>query len=183
MESAYEYGSRVGFWRLMRVFAERQMIPTIYAVGMALDRNPQAAETMARQAEGWQWRAAGAGIKLGPRVCRLPAGGKRIRTGGPTSEPTPALMALIGKCSPHQLVASREKATGSLRALSAVSAEKCIARLDRPALARPPDLSTELRHDRFATTAPCVVSEPRFCPGDTTVTNDNRKRGNASGGT
>src|SRR6201993_1027285 len=33
MESAYEYGSRVGFWRLMRVFAERQVIPTIYAVG------------------------------------------------------------------------------------------------------------------------------------------------------
>jgi hypothetical protein len=26
MESAYEYGSRVGFWRLMRVFAERQVI-------------------------------------------------------------------------------------------------------------------------------------------------------------
>src|SRR5690242_3307229 len=37
MESAYEYGSRVGFWRLMRVFAERQVIPTIYAVGMALE--------------------------------------------------------------------------------------------------------------------------------------------------
>lgn len=33
----------------MRVFAERQVIPTIYAVGMALERNPQAAETMARQ--------------------------------------------------------------------------------------------------------------------------------------
>ena len=46
MESAYEYGSRVGFWRLMRVFAERQVIPTIYAVGMALERNPQAAETI-----------------------------------------------------------------------------------------------------------------------------------------
>src|SRR5215831_13706447 len=27
MESAYEYGSRVGFWRLMRVFAERQVNP------------------------------------------------------------------------------------------------------------------------------------------------------------
>src|ERR1700681_1315303 len=39
MESAYEYGSRVGFWRLMRVFAERQVVPTIYAVGMALERN------------------------------------------------------------------------------------------------------------------------------------------------
>src|SRR5204863_7565444 len=49
MESAYEYGSRVGFWRLMRIFAERQVIPTIYAVGMALERNPQGAEAMARQ--------------------------------------------------------------------------------------------------------------------------------------
>jgi hypothetical protein len=77
-----------------------------------------------------------------PMVRGLAAGGKRIRTGGPTSEPTPAL---IGKCSPHQLVASQEKATGSLRALSAVSAEKYIARLDRPALARP---RSSLEHRR-----------------------------------
>ena len=60
IESAYEYGSRVGFWRLMRVFAERQVIPTIYAVGMALERNPQVAEAMARQGcdvvdHGWRW--------------------------------------------------------------------------------------------------------------------------------
>jgi peptidoglycan/xylan/chitin deacetylase (PgdA/CDA1 family) len=59
MESAYEYGSRVGFWRLMRVFAERQVIPTIYAVGMALERNPQAAE---RQ---WRVRAATSSITDG----------------------------------------------------------------------------------------------------------------------
>jgi peptidoglycan/xylan/chitin deacetylase (PgdA/CDA1 family) len=44
----------------MRVFAERQVIPTIYAVGMALERNPQAAETMARHGcdivdHGWRW--------------------------------------------------------------------------------------------------------------------------------
>jgi hypothetical protein len=38
--------SRVGFWRLMRVFAERQVILTIYSVGVALERNPQAVETM-----------------------------------------------------------------------------------------------------------------------------------------
>src|ERR1700758_3930504 len=49
MESAYEYGSRVGFWRLMRVFAERQVIPTIHAFGMAPERNPQNAETLGRQ--------------------------------------------------------------------------------------------------------------------------------------
>jgi hypothetical protein len=38
--------------------------------------------------EGMEWRAAGAGIKLGPRVCGLAAGGKRIRTAGPTLKET-----------------------------------------------------------------------------------------------
>ena len=60
IESAYEYGSRVGFWRLMRIFTERQVPLTIYAVGMALERNPYAAEAMARQGceivdHGWRW--------------------------------------------------------------------------------------------------------------------------------
>ena len=60
MESAYEYGSRVGFWRLMRVFAERQVPFTVYAVGMALERNAAIAEAMARQGcdivdHGWRW--------------------------------------------------------------------------------------------------------------------------------
>ena len=60
IELAYEYGSRVGFWRLMRIFAERQVPLTIYAVGMALERNPHAAEAMACQGceivgHGWRW--------------------------------------------------------------------------------------------------------------------------------
>jgi allantoinase len=60
MESAYEYGSRVGFWRIMHLFAERQVPLTVYAVGMALERNPRAAEAMARQHcdivdHGWRW--------------------------------------------------------------------------------------------------------------------------------
>lgn len=48
MESAYEYGSRVGFWRLLRLFAERQVPFTTYAVAMALERNPRAAEALTR---------------------------------------------------------------------------------------------------------------------------------------
>jgi putative urate catabolism protein len=60
MESAYEYGSRVGFWRLLRLFAERNVPLTIYAVAMALERNPRAAEAMARHGcdvvdHGWRW--------------------------------------------------------------------------------------------------------------------------------
>src|SRR3954462_12285783 len=39
MESIYEYGSRAGFWRLWRMFAERRMPVTVYAVAMALERN------------------------------------------------------------------------------------------------------------------------------------------------
>lgn len=60
MESAYEYGARVGFWRLMRLFGERQVPLTVYAAGMALDRNPAVAESIVAQGcdvvdHGWRW--------------------------------------------------------------------------------------------------------------------------------
>jgi putative urate catabolism protein len=60
MESAYEYGARVGFWRLLRIFGERKVPFTAYAVGMALERNPRAAEAMAEVGcdfvdHGWRW--------------------------------------------------------------------------------------------------------------------------------
>ena len=40
MESVYEYGSRVGVWRLERLFKQRQVPITVFAVGMAVERNP-----------------------------------------------------------------------------------------------------------------------------------------------
>ncbi len=43
VESLFEYGSRVGFWEIMRLLRERHVDATIYAVGMALERNPEAA--------------------------------------------------------------------------------------------------------------------------------------------
>ena len=46
VESNFEYGSRVGFWEIMRVLRERRVEATIYAVGMALQRNPEAAAQM-----------------------------------------------------------------------------------------------------------------------------------------
>jgi allantoinase len=42
VESNFEYGSRVGFWEIMRVLRSRRIDATVYAVGMALERNPQA---------------------------------------------------------------------------------------------------------------------------------------------
>ena len=47
VESLFEYGSRVGFWELMRMFKDRQIDATVYAVGMALERNPEAAAALA----------------------------------------------------------------------------------------------------------------------------------------
>jgi peptidoglycan/xylan/chitin deacetylase (PgdA/CDA1 family) len=46
-EPTYEYGSRVGFWRLTRLFDARQIPVTIYACAVALERNPPAARAIA----------------------------------------------------------------------------------------------------------------------------------------
>ncbi|HJV79960.1 allantoinase PuuE [Noviherbaspirillum sp.] len=42
MESIYEYGSRAGLWRVLRMFEERALPLTIFGVSMALKRNPEA---------------------------------------------------------------------------------------------------------------------------------------------
>ena len=52
MESMYEYGSRAGFWRLHRLFTERNLPLTVYAVAMALERNPEVGKAMV--AAGWE---------------------------------------------------------------------------------------------------------------------------------
>ncbi len=43
MESLYEYGSRAGLWRVLRLFEERGLPLTVFAVAMALRRHPEAA--------------------------------------------------------------------------------------------------------------------------------------------
>ena len=60
MESAYEYGSRVGLWRILRLFRERGVPFTVYAVGLALKNNPRAAEAFLAAGcdfvdHGWRW--------------------------------------------------------------------------------------------------------------------------------
>ncbi|WP_139247877.1 allantoinase PuuE [Hyphomicrobium sp. CS1GBMeth3] len=44
MESLFEYGSRVGVWRILDAFRERELPLTVFAVAMALERNPRVAE-------------------------------------------------------------------------------------------------------------------------------------------
>lgn len=46
IESFYEYGSRAGFWRIMRLFESRGLHFTAFVVGMALERNPEAGRAM-----------------------------------------------------------------------------------------------------------------------------------------
>jgi len=52
VESVYEYGSRAGFWRLHRLFTERQLPLTVYGVTMAMARNPEAVAAMVEA--GWE---------------------------------------------------------------------------------------------------------------------------------
>jgi peptidoglycan/xylan/chitin deacetylase (PgdA/CDA1 family) len=59
-ESMFEYGSRVGFWRLIRLLAERGMTATVMGCALALERNPDAADAIRECgydvcAHGWRW--------------------------------------------------------------------------------------------------------------------------------
>src|SRR5487761_2247383 len=47
VESIYEYGSRAGVWRLLRMFAERNIHITCFGAALALERNPAAARAIA----------------------------------------------------------------------------------------------------------------------------------------
>ena len=60
METLYEYGSRAGVWRLLRLFREREIPLTIFGVAMALLRNPHVVDAFLRDgheiaSHGWRW--------------------------------------------------------------------------------------------------------------------------------
>ncbi|WP_186310802.1 allantoinase PuuE [Paraburkholderia sp. BCC1886] len=59
-ESLFEYGSRVGFWRLMRLLQERNLPATVFACAMALEHNLEAANAIRASgfdvcSHGWRW--------------------------------------------------------------------------------------------------------------------------------
>ena len=43
VESVYDYGSRVGVWRILNLLEEHQIKATAYAVGQAFEMNPEVA--------------------------------------------------------------------------------------------------------------------------------------------
>ena len=58
--SMFEYGSRVGFWRLWRLFEERNCALTVFGCAQALELNPEAASAIAESdhdvcCHGWRW--------------------------------------------------------------------------------------------------------------------------------
>ncbi|MDC0619725.1 allantoinase PuuE [Candidatus Pelagibacter ubique] len=60
MESLYEYGSRVGFWRIHNLFQEKKIPITIFGVGMALEKNPEICKAIIEAdyevaSHGWRW--------------------------------------------------------------------------------------------------------------------------------
>ncbi len=60
MESLYEYGSRAGFWRILRELERRAIPVTVFGVSMALQRNPDAVAAMLAgeheiACHGWRW--------------------------------------------------------------------------------------------------------------------------------
>src|SRR6185369_8949384 len=60
MESIYEYGSRVGVWRILKLFDATKIPLTVFAVGMAVERHPQLIKHMSTLgheicSHGYRW--------------------------------------------------------------------------------------------------------------------------------
>ena len=60
IESMYEYGSRAGFWRLHRLFTQRQLPLTVFGVTRAMQRNPDAVQAMLDA----DWEIASHGLQM-----------------------------------------------------------------------------------------------------------------------
>jgi putative urate catabolism protein len=60
MESIYEYGSRVGVWRILKEFERRALPLTVFGVAMALERHPELTAAFCELGHeianhGWRW--------------------------------------------------------------------------------------------------------------------------------
>ena len=60
MEGIYEYGSRVGVWRILREFEKRGLPLTVFGVSMALQRHPELTAAFVElgheiACHGWRW--------------------------------------------------------------------------------------------------------------------------------
>ncbi|KAG0907437.1 hypothetical protein G6F32_017021 [Rhizopus arrhizus] len=56
----FEYGRRIGFWRVHRMLHSRGMTAPVLGCGLALERNPEVCEAIKAAgydvcAHGWRW--------------------------------------------------------------------------------------------------------------------------------
>ncbi len=94
MEGIYEYGSRVGVWRILREFERRGLPLTVFGVSMALQRHPELTAAFRElgheiACHGWRWihyqgldeanRRARLGLVHRARLPQHPASGGRLR--------------------------------------------------------------------------------------------------------
>ncbi|MBS1862693.1 MAG: polysaccharide deacetylase family protein [Actinobacteria bacterium] len=61
LESTYEFGSRVGIWRLLKLLDQFQIAPTFFACAQALELNPAVVEALVERGcdvvgHGYRWR-------------------------------------------------------------------------------------------------------------------------------
>ncbi len=59
-ESMFEYGARVGFWRIFELFRDRGLPLSVFASALALERNPMVSKAIAATdwdvvCHGWRW--------------------------------------------------------------------------------------------------------------------------------
>jgi putative urate catabolism protein len=89
MESIYEYGSRVGVWRILGEFERRKLPLTVFGVAMALERHPEVAAAFVElgheiACHGWRWihyqhappKLEAEHLRIGTEIIRRMTGGK-----------------------------------------------------------------------------------------------------------
>ncbi len=89
MESIYEYGSRVGVWRILREFETRGLPLTVFGVSMALQRHPELTSALVElgheiACHGWRWihyqnidaATEAEHLRLGTQILRELTGGQ-----------------------------------------------------------------------------------------------------------
>jgi OHCU decarboxylase len=103
MESIFEYGARAGFWRLWRLFTERDLTATVFAVASALMRHPEPIAAM----KAADWEIASHGLKwIDYKDFALDAEREHIREAIKLHTDLVGARPLgfyQGRCSPHTL--------------------------------------------------------------------------------
>ena len=116
-ESVYEYGSRAGIWRLMRLFDEYDVKVTFFACAVALERNPEVGAVDPRGRP----RAVLARLALERALALRPRGGAPAHAGGDRVDRADLRRAAARLVLPLRARASTRASSSSRRAASSTT--------------------------------------------------------------